>query len=158
MNGAVIARQFELSGYALDRNLDGVSRAQSLAIPAGGGSSINWVVGHILRSREARIFATLGLESIWSDPRQELYGKDKTPADLAGREVSVGEMVRRFERSQPILLSRLQGMSEEDLNAPLDEPHDTFGKTVGDMVSFFAWHEAYHVGQLAVLRRAGDTP
>ena len=157
MNGAAIAGQYELSGFALVRSLDGVGRAQSLAIPAGGGSSINWVVGHILRCREARIFATLGLESIWSDPRQELYAKDKTPADLAGREVPVGEMVRRYERSQPILLSTLQEITDEELNKPLAEPSETFGKTVGEMVSFFAWHEAYHVGQLATLRRVDTT-
>lgn len=157
MNGHSIARQYELSGNALVHNLDGVDRAQSLAVPEGGGSSINWVVGHVLRCREARIFTALGLESIWSDPRQELYGKDKTPADLAGREVPVGEMLRRFERSQSALVHKLQEMTDKDLNQPLAEPSELFGKTVGELVSFFAWHEAYHVGQLAVIRRSVAT-
>lgn len=155
MNGKGLARQYELSGGALARNLDGVTDAAARMAPSGGGSSINWVVGHVLRCRQGRIFPALGLEGFWPDERHELYVKGTTPAGNAGLEVSLSEMTSLLQRSQESLLARLREVSDAELAQPLAEPHEKFGATVGELVAFFSYHESYHVGQVATLRRLG---
>ena len=60
---------------ALVKHLDGISDGESRRIPEWGGSSINWVVGHILSARNL-IFGLLDVEG-------GLLG-ERRPRDAAG--------------------------------------------------------------------------
>jgi len=49
MDPRVLAFQFQIGSFVLDRNLVGVDHAQSLLVPRPGGSAMNWIGGHVVR-------------------------------------------------------------------------------------------------------------
>jgi hypothetical protein len=51
MHTKTIAYQFGLCSHVLEKNLEGVSHEESLINPQPGGSCLNWIVGHLTRSR-----------------------------------------------------------------------------------------------------------
>ena len=51
MHTKTIAHQFGISSRVLEKNLDGVSHQESLINPQPGGSCLNWLLGHLTRSR-----------------------------------------------------------------------------------------------------------
>ena len=55
MDPRVLALQFQIGSFALDRNLAGVDHAQSLLAPRPGGNTMNWIVGHVVRTRNQAI-------------------------------------------------------------------------------------------------------
>ena len=48
MTGNDLAKMYEFSYGAINRNLDGLSHEESLVIPEPGGNCLNWVLGHIV--------------------------------------------------------------------------------------------------------------
>lgn len=59
MDAQFLARLFGYDLMAINLNLEGLSHADSLIRPAPDGNSINWVLGHIVTSRNL-IFELLG--------------------------------------------------------------------------------------------------
>jgi hypothetical protein len=78
-------------------------------------------------------------------------------------------LIRLFQFTQMTLSRLLSDVSHEDsmtllkmgtaLNAPCDQlPHVSEGGTVADRAGSFACHEAYHAGQIGLLRRLLGKP
>lgn len=150
MDGSDIARQFFSSYYSLGLNLDGISDAESVVAPDRGGSSINWILGHIIQSRH-RVFGLMGLSGVWSEDKVDIYGRGTVPD--ADRALSLVELRRVLDESQQPFLVRLKELTEEELDAPLAEPSKVLGKTLRTALIFMSFHEAYHCGQIGILRR-----
>ena len=153
MNGSTLARQFFSSGYSLKVNLEDISHEDSLFAPERGGNCINWIVGHILNSRN-RLFGFVGLDQVWDASHAEVYGRGTVPLTSSDKAIPLDTLVQVFDASQERLIAHLKAMSADALNAALPEPHKLFGKTVETAVAFSAFHELYHVGQVSLLRRA----
>jgi hypothetical protein len=51
MNPNVLAFQFGVGVFVLERNLAGVTKEDSLHQPQPGGYTMNWIVGHVVRTR-----------------------------------------------------------------------------------------------------------
>ena len=63
-------------------------------------------------------------------------------------------IVADFEASQTVLLATLEGLSTEDLLAPLPAEKNPFRvDCMAEQLAVFSFHESYHVGQLGLLRR-----
>ena len=148
-----LTRQFRVALYTIEKNVAGVSDEESTTPPASGGSSLNWVVGHTLSSRN-KLFEILGLDPVWTDARQELYSRASDGTPEAEKAVPMSELLDVLARSQETLVTALETTTEEKWNEPLEEPGAPLGRTVHDAAVFFAFHEAYHAGQTGVLRRA----
>ena len=110
MNGSDIARQFFSSHYSLGLNLDGISDAESVVAPDRGGSSINWILGHIIQSRP-RVFGLMGLSGVWGEDKVAIYGRGTVPD--ADRALSLVELRRVLDESQQPFLVRLKELTEE---------------------------------------------
>jgi hypothetical protein len=133
---------------ALERNLDGVSDAEALHLPPQGGNCVNWLVGHLLWSRN-RVHALLGVAPAWpahfgpSDPYQR--GVTDFNGDHALR---LSELRAALTHSQAIVIDRLGQVTADRLSEAA-----TATMTVGDELAFLGFHEGYHVGQVGLLRR-----
>ena len=57
---------FKSSHLVLNRNLKDLTHEESLVTPQGGGNSINWILGHIIVSRDD-IRELLGLKRLYVD-------------------------------------------------------------------------------------------
>jgi len=151
MNTNDLKRMFSISEMLLNMNLDGITHEDALVQPAPKGNCMNWVVGHILASRE-HLFQILSLDPFWSEPEKSLYGRGSSPIRNSEGAVHLDKLNELFKLSQKQLQDRLGSMTAEDLATPLPEPHEILGRTVGDAADFLQWHESYHQGQIGTLR------
>lgn len=156
METASLARQFGLTAFTVIENTEGITHEESLVASPSGGNSMNWVLGHILASRN-RFFPMLGLEPFWSEERASRYGRGSDPI-TADDAAPFEEMVAAFGRSQEALQGGLEDATEARLAAALEQEHPILGKTIGSALVSLAFHEAYHAGQLGVLRRFTGKP
>jgi uncharacterized damage-inducible protein DinB len=132
---------------ALHLNLEGLTHTECLLQPPGG-NCINWLLGHILRHRNLMLEA-LDAPTVWSAEAQVRY--DRGSAPIQGEEaegvVRLEELRQELDRSGEQLRSTLTEVGEEALRAPSGT------STLGQRLLFLALHEAYHVGQIGLLRR-----
>jgi uncharacterized damage-inducible protein DinB len=142
-----LARLFTLNHHALHRNLDGVTDEEALLQPVSG-NCLNWVVGHIVASRNG-VLKVLGAEPYWPAEPAGRYARGSAPvSENDGSAVPFRELVRAFDGSQERIASALAGVTDADLARPHAQD-----QTVGEWLSFLHFHEAYHIGQTGLLRR-----
>lgn len=145
----------------LERNLavvqrmaDGISQQQSLMQPLDGGSSFNWLLGHMVVSRD-QILGLLGGEALAVPEVLQRYARGSRPP--------VGEDAVPFERLLELFAAQGTALEAAIANvdaATLEAARATGSSSVGEFVGFLVWHEAYHTGQAVFYRRAAglDSP
>jgi uncharacterized damage-inducible protein DinB len=158
MHAKTLAYQLRLSGHVLELNLGDLSHEESLARPENGGNCLNWVLGHVTRTRNLAL-ASMGQKPPF--PMEDFDPYDERTGVRFTRETAlpVDELKRRFKATQEPLVGVVEGMSPEALAAR--PPHNLTGdpdETVGSQLATFVFHESYHVGQTGVLRRVAGKP
>jgi hypothetical protein len=115
--------------------------------PSDSSNHLLWVAGHLIVSR-AGVLKALGSE--WSVPWNALFvrgAKPAAPDDYPRPE----EIQEAWNNVSEQLSTVLAGVSADLLARPHEKP--TFDGKVGGFVAFLAFHETYHVGQVAYLRK-----
>jgi hypothetical protein len=126
------------SHLVLNLNLKDITHEESLVAAPGGGNSINWIVGHIIVSRDD-IRELLGLDRLYGD-EMKMYQRGAEavkPAEL----FQFSKLMEMYNDGQHILEEKMKHTDLRDN----DEKYR--------MVTFLAFHEAYHSGQTGILRR-----
>lgn len=146
-----IVTQFAICHRSAHRNLEGLSHAESIVRPDRGGNSANWVLGHLLASRSG-LLKRFGGQPLLDEVSAASYARG-SKGDVE-QPLALDELLAMLDRSQPLLANRLKQFSEEDLSAksPFNSPAGPDASLL-DAIASMAFHEAYHVGQLGVLRR-----
>lgn len=126
------------SHMVLNRNLKDITHEESLIAPAGGGNSLNWIVGHIIVSRDD-IRELIGLDRLCGDD-MKMYDRDTEPV-TPDKLMDLGKLIEMYNDGEGILEEKLKSTDLRDNNEKYR------------MVTFLAFHEAYHVGQTGILRR-----
>ena len=129
---------FKASHMVLNQNLKDITHAESLVAPAQGGNSINWILGHIIISRDD-VRELLGLD--------KLYGEDMKMYHRGAENVDPGELVE-FSRLLEMYNSGESALEEKLKSTDLRDDNEKYR-----MVTFLAFHESYHTGQTGLLRR-----
>jgi hypothetical protein len=144
---------FRFAHASLERNLDGVSEEDALVPPSPGANCANWIVGHLLWSRDG-VHTLLGLDRAWPAAlgASDAYHRGST-GFAANRAVPLGELRDALGRSQAVVLPELERVTPDRL---LERATETM--TVGERLAFMGFHESYHVGQVGALRRAIGKP
>jgi uncharacterized damage-inducible protein DinB len=146
-----LVAQLNVSRSAIRRNLDGVSHEESTKPHDCGGNSTNWVVGHIVAARNS-LLKNLGGKTIMPDASAAVYRRGSDGAARDGMQLE--DLISTLDESQPLLIESLRQVPEQQLIAK-----STFSSpagpeaTLGEAISAMVFHEAYHVGQLGILRR-----
>ena len=141
---------FGINYDVLKKNLDGVTHEESLIQPAGGGNCLNWVLGHIVATRDYAI-QLLNQAPVWDQEIAGAYQRGSEPLRDGSNAQSFEKIVADLENSQSRLVAGLSKVSEPDLNAPAAD--QSAAETVGETLFVLQFHEAYHVGQTGLLRR-----
>ncbi len=158
MHAATIKLQLELCARVFDKNLGDVSHEESLAAPEQGGNCLNWVVGHVTRTRNMAL-ASMGQQSPY--PMQDFAAYDDRGGARFSRETAlpIDELRRRYKAMQEPLVRTIGSMSAELLaGKPPQNMTGDPNETVGSNLATFVFHETYHVGQTGVLRRVAGKP
>ena len=141
-------------GSALSAILAGVTHTQAAARPIAGGHSIWELVLHIAawkneaRRRLAGAPAAEPLEGDWPD-----VGAVTADRWLEARE--------HLELAHRLLVSAVKAFPEPQLFTPTNDPrHEDPGLTATyyELLHGVTQHDAYHAGQIAILRRGNAEP
>jgi uncharacterized damage-inducible protein DinB len=130
----------------------GLSHADSLAQPPVPGNCINWVVGHILAYRN-RILKILDQPPVFDEVTAARYARDSKP--VLGDEPGIGileDMLQSLDASQAHIAGAMKVLSPDAAQRAW-----TFGQntmSAAEWLLFLLRHEAYHVGNLELLREA----
>src|SRR5262245_46200654 len=120
-----------------------------------GGNTMNWIVGHIVRTRNQAL-GLLGGKPLFEDNDFALYGATRFEAHRA---LSLSELKRRFDALGLPLMASLEKATVEQLAvaAPFSSTNNP-NETVGSLLASIAFHEAYHLGQTGLSRRLIGKP
>jgi hypothetical protein len=119
------------------------------------GHDPRWIAGHLAVCRR-RVQAMLGLP-LADAPWEALFGRGTRPADLPA-DLDPQVALRAFLDSSPVLAGHWDQVTGADLGKPLGRTLPDGSDTIGGAIRFLAWHEAYHLGQLGLLRRLAGKP
>jgi uncharacterized damage-inducible protein DinB len=151
MDRDTLLNQLALVDFVVTRNVDGISHEASLKQPSEGGNNVNWIMGHVVRSRSQAI-QLLGVPSSIDQAKYEVYN-DEPLADPS-QAVRFEDIVASFKAMQPRFIEGLQNLSAEEAVKPAPfSPTGNAEETVGSLLVGFMFHETYHAGQTGVLRR-----
>src|SRR5690242_2865383 len=153
MTGADLVKMFEFSFAAINRNLENVSEAESLVQPPDGGNCFNWVLGHMVIARGG-ILTLVGEAPVCPEAQAAPYRRGVSPSET-DQLLDMATLRGYLADSQLLLLPALAPMTEAKLAKPVPEPMNRPPLTgsIGDALIRLQYHEAYHNGQLGLLRR-----
>jgi hypothetical protein len=151
MDTASMAKLFDIDAKVLGMNTEGVSHEESLVEPRPAGNCLNWIAGHIVASR-GEILKLVGEEPVWDAAAARPYERGAKPPLDPGSLQNLDRILADFARAQELIVAGLARLTPDDLAASAGE--GPLGEmTVGMKIAFLQFHEAYHLGQIGLLRR-----
>jgi uncharacterized damage-inducible protein DinB len=150
---AACVNMYRTNDHLLNKALDGLSDEDAWKHP-GDGNPIYWIAGHMAVYRHS-LAATLGVGSPlpWAD----VFKRTSQP-DPSAKGPALSEIREALAAAAGPLTKRFAELTDADLSpaAPMKLP--TQDPSVRGMISFFAYHESYHVGQIAYIKKWLGSP
>jgi uncharacterized damage-inducible protein DinB len=151
MDPKTITYQLGLTNFVMEKNLKEISQEDSLVEPRKSGNCLNWVLGHLTLTR------LNALSLIGQKPPFQLEDLKAYSGDEPFRRedaLPLDELRRRFLSLEEPLKRGIKAMPAEALAKPAPfSPGDDPRETIGSLLAAIAFHEAYHAGQIGLLRR-----
>jgi uncharacterized damage-inducible protein DinB len=135
MNTDALKALYEVNHYAIGVNARDLTHEESLIEPHPGANSANWVLGHIVHNRRF-ILEMVGEQPVWTEEEAKNYP----------------DLLQAFDLSQERLMAGLSRLPDDKLGKVSDK------ESLGRKLAFLQFHEAYHAGQLGILRRVAGKP
>jgi hypothetical protein len=141
---------FRASNDLFHRSLEGISREDLVRRPHDNSNPMIWVAGHAMTSRTSltKICGGENVENRWS----KLFGRGASiDAQVSYPEAS--EIIDLWDNATEKLMNQLRVLGDEELSKPSPFPIPTGDGTKRGAVVFLNYHETYHIGQMAYLRK-----
>ncbi|MFH1680287.1 MAG: DinB family protein [Candidatus Eisenbacteria bacterium] len=151
MTSKILVSLYGLNAFVVRENLDGVTHEESLRSAGKGGNCINWVMAHIVATRSG-VLRLAGEEPVGPDDAMRRYTRGSAPLRNGEEAIPLDRLCADFGLSQVKLMEALVRLSDEDL-ASKGMKGGIGGESIGEQLAGLAFHEAYHAGQLGILRR-----
>jgi len=151
-----LAGAFARNWSIIKSQTNGLTHTDTLLQPPFRGNCMNWVLGHILDTRNG-VLKVLGESPVVSETeRVRPYGHGSEPVCGDGEGVlKLEQLLEKFESSQRAIEAGLKRISPEELAR---ETRDHRGPvTAAQRLFFLYFHETYHVGQAELLRQLAGT-
>lgn len=153
MASGEIIRAFERNRWVIDAQTAGLGDAESVLQAGFRANCLNWVVGHIVASRD-EVLRALGKATLLCRDETALYARESEPIHgPASPHVPLERLLSLLAESQAVIVQSLAALDEGDLERPVGPS----GQSLTEWLSFLAWHETYHAGQTDVLRQLAGT-
>jgi uncharacterized damage-inducible protein DinB len=142
------AAGFTQNTGAVQKAVAGLKPEQWLTRPNNHSNHIAWIVGHIVWARQIVINRVGGQ---WPCPGLEVFARS-AKLDPSITYPAPETLLAHLQDSAAALDATLSALTPEALAAPAPPgPPSPDGKVSG-FIDVLAWHETYHVGQIAYLR------
>ena len=142
-----LAGMFNRNVRIIGMQINGLSHDDSLLQPPFYGNCMNWVIGHIVRSRGVMLKGGFDLSISLSDDQLHTY--DKTAITEDGDHVlKLEQLLEGLSETQQLIEQAMTATDPEKFTAPYGERG-----TLGEYVVGFYFHDTYHTGQTEQLRQ-----
>lgn len=152
MTADLLLYLFDFNHSAARMNCAGFTHEDSLLPPQPAGSCANWVLGHIVAFRST-ILPLLAAEPFWTADDCRPYARGSERLDPAAAR-PFEELLRDLDTTQERIRAGIGRLDDASLAATA--PGEK--RTLGQRLFFLQFHEAYHIGQLGLLRRLAGKP
>jgi len=156
MTAEMLISQFQFNQMVLTQLLSDVSHDESLKPTSEDGKRINWLLGHILVAR-VDLLKQMGGQPHWNDGAAAPYRRSDGNFDASSAR-NIAALKSALEDSYQRLIAVLEG-SRPTLDEMSPLPTATGRKlTWGQRAGSYICHEAYHAGQIGLMRRLLGKP
>jgi hypothetical protein len=142
-------RSFQQNRSVLEKSCKGLTAEEWLESPKKSSNNILWIAGHIVWARSMAL-KFLGAPA-WSKPWLSHFARG-TKRDDGAQYPSPDEVLSAFDDVSRSLTEGLENVAAEVLESPAPPNSPPGDGKVSGVINFFAYHETYHVGQVAYLR------
>lgn len=116
-----------------------------------------WCMGHLALT-EQWIAGLVGAKVDVPKAYNEFFGMGTKPVNDARKYPPAAEVRRVFDDSRQAIIAWLEKAPDAALAVPLSEKTGGFTTDPIDAMFKIAWHEGWHMGQIATLRKALGLP
>ncbi|MHC5210599.1 MAG: DinB family protein [Planctomycetota bacterium] len=148
-----LADRLAFNDRFLDQLIEGFTETDWLH-RAGQANHPQWLLGHLAATRRwaLRLLGLATEEESW-----EAHFGQGTPPSAQGDDIAPELLREAFLKAGERLREHLSSATQEQIDAPFREFPDG-SRTMGGGVHFLHFHEAYHLGQIGLLRRVTGKP
>ena len=139
---------YDFNHVAITRNCEGLVHNETLIRPVPKGNCANWVLGHIVHNRSF-ILTLVKQQPLWGEGEGDMYARESKPLE-PGDALPLPRLLADLEETQARLRRGLEALAPEELDLKHEEGAS---RPRGAQLHFLHFHEAYHAGQLGLLRR-----
>jgi hypothetical protein len=158
----LLLAQYDLHDVLFNNVIDGISDEEANFSLKDPTNSVKWLAGHLLWANAN--FANIGRTKIEVKWRDHFYTKEGGSSEDFNAPPSqlptLQEIRNKWNEDSAVLRKGLAGLPELALNTIIDIKHPIypFDNTLGGLWAFINHHQAYHIGQIGILRRALGKP
>ncbi|MBN1963609.1 MAG: DinB family protein [Anaerolineae bacterium] len=145
----LLANGFESNTWVINKQVEGLTQADTLIQPPFRGNCLNWILGHIIGDREYAL-ALLDEPPLWSEAEKARYASGSAPITGNGTGsgvLTLDRLLDDLDTSTMRIAGRLRRLTMADMEKLVGE------RTVGQRLFSLYWHESYHVGQTELFRQ-----
>jgi uncharacterized damage-inducible protein DinB len=150
-----IMKQFNMSRDTLLKSIRNISETNADDMPNGFNNTIRWNMGHVLTSTD-RTFVNAKLTTQIPPNYMELFLTGTSPKTWRNDVPSLQELISQLEKQKNSIQETFSNGLDEELETPLKlklyEGYEL--NSVGELLNFFVFHEAMHIGSINALKRA----
>ncbi len=152
MNAGDLAKMYEISYGAINRNLEDVTHEESLVRPPAG-NCLNWVLGHVVLYR-GTMLKMIGRRPLLEGERATPYQRGSHP-DGSEHYLDLATLRGLLSDAHQEFIPALAVMTVEELaaNVPDEFNRPPLAGSIGNALARLSFHESYHAGQIGLLRR-----
>jgi uncharacterized damage-inducible protein DinB len=134
---------FNMQTGVFNNALDGINDTDALKRPNDQVNHLNWLLGHVATCR-LMLLNLIGGNA--ADPYFNIYFKA-----ISGETnyPSLNEIKDNWDFATKLLIEKIESITEEEMEAEIPGK----GGRPKDFISFFIYHEAYHLGQIGYARK-----
>lgn len=145
--------QARMARDVVNTNTRGLSHEDSLVEPRPGGNRLNWVLGHLMSVYDG-FLPLLSQEPVLGTTILKRYARGAPPLENPADAIDFQKLLQAWNQASEQVDAGLASLDPGILDRPVpNSPSGNPDETVRSLITTVMFHQAYHAGQTAVLRR-----
>jgi uncharacterized damage-inducible protein DinB len=145
--------QARMARDVVNINTQGLSHEESLVEPQPAGNRLNWVLGHLMSTYDG-FLPLLKQEPVIGTAALRRYARGAPPLENPADALDFRTLLEGWNQASDRVDAGLATLEPGILDQPVtNSPSGNPDETVRSLITTVMFHQAYHAGQTAVLRR-----
>jgi uncharacterized damage-inducible protein DinB len=145
--------QTRMARDVVNANTHGLTHEDSLVPPRPAGNRLNWVLAHLLSVYDG-FLPLLKQEPVMGEAARKRFARGAPPLDDPAEAIDFAKLLAAWNQASERVDAGLASLDPEILDRPVpNSPSGNPDETVRSLITTIMFHQAYHAGQTAVLRR-----